>query len=280
MSRWRSSRAVASTSTRTSTSRATGATCACAASRSCCTPIASPFASARRSRCRAAWARVRRRTSRGCRRPRACATRPATYSPTRQSSKVIRTMPPQRCTAASSSSPTARPTRFDPPPGLDAVCVVPHTAVRTAVARRALPDAVPMADAVANVAHGALLTLGLARGDLELIGRGLHDRLHQPYRAHLFPKSVELLAARARARRDRRDRLGRGPDGALLDGRARDRCRRRDAARRERGLGRRDAHALRDAGRRRRRRVAACVRRADAGVSIGRSDVVRRPDGR
>jgi homoserine kinase len=83
--------------------------------------------------------------------------------------------------------------RFDPPPGLDAVCVVPHTAVRTAVARRALPDAVPMADAVANVAHGALLTLGLARGDLELIGRGLHDRLHQPYRAHLFPKSVELL---------------------------------------------------------------------------------------
>ena len=84
-------------------------------------------------------------------------------------------------------------TRFDPPSALDAVCVVPHTAVRTAVARRALPEAVPMADAVANVAHGALLTLGLARGDLELIGRGLHDRLHQPYRAHLFPKSVELL---------------------------------------------------------------------------------------
>jgi homoserine kinase len=84
-------------------------------------------------------------------------------------------------------------TRFDPPSELDAVCVVPHTAVRTAVARRALPEAVPMADAVANVAHGALLTLGLARGDLELIGRGLHDRLHQPYRAHLFPRSVGLL---------------------------------------------------------------------------------------
>jgi homoserine kinase len=83
--------------------------------------------------------------------------------------------------------------RFDPPSGLEAVLVVPHAAVRTSVARRALPATVPMADAVANVAHAALLTLGLARGDLSLIGRGLEDRLHQPYRAHLFPQSMALL---------------------------------------------------------------------------------------
>jgi len=87
--------------------------------------------------------------------------------------------------------------RFDPPAGLEAVCVVPRTAVRTSVARRALPATVPLADAVANVAHGALLTLGLARGDLSLIGRGLEDRLHQPYRAHLFPRSMALLARAA-----------------------------------------------------------------------------------
>jgi homoserine kinase len=83
--------------------------------------------------------------------------------------------------------------RFEPPEGLEGVIVVPRSAVRTAVARRALPDVVPMADAVANVAHGALLTLGLARGDLSLVGRGLQDRLHQPYRAHLFPDSMRLL---------------------------------------------------------------------------------------
>lgn len=83
--------------------------------------------------------------------------------------------------------------RFDPPPDLEAVLVVPHAAVRTSVARRALPETVPLADAVANVAHGALLTLGLARGDLALIARGLADRLHQPYRAHLFPDSMKLL---------------------------------------------------------------------------------------
>lgn len=88
--------------------------------------------------------------------------------------------------------------RFDPPDGLEGVIVVPRAAVRTAVARRALPNKVPLADAVANVAHGAMLTLGLARGDLSLIGRGLEDRLHQPYRAHLYPASMELLA-RARS---------------------------------------------------------------------------------
>jgi homoserine kinase len=83
--------------------------------------------------------------------------------------------------------------RFEPPEGLEAVLVVPRTAVRTAVARRALPERVPMADASANIARGAMLALGLARGDLSLVGRGLHDRLHQPYRAHLFPDSMRLL---------------------------------------------------------------------------------------
>ena len=34
--------------------------------------------------------------------------------------------------------------------------------------------------------------LGLARGDLELIARGLHDRVHERYRAHLYPRSAEL----------------------------------------------------------------------------------------
>ena len=83
--------------------------------------------------------------------------------------------------------------RLDPPPGLEAVLVVPHDAVRTSLARRALPATVPLADAVSNVAHGALLTLGLERGDLDLVARGLEDRLHQPYRAHLFPRSMTLL---------------------------------------------------------------------------------------
>jgi homoserine kinase len=83
-------------------------------------------------------------------------------------------------------------TRFEPPTGLEALAVVPREAVNTRAARAALPAQVPREDAVFNVAHGALLTLGLARGDWELVGRGLQDRLHEGARAHLFPRSIEI----------------------------------------------------------------------------------------
>jgi homoserine kinase len=87
--------------------------------------------------------------------------------------------------------------RFDPPTGLEALAVVPEQAVRTRAARAALPEQVPMQDAVFNVAHASMLTLGLARGDWDLLARGLDDRLHQRQRASLFPRSFEL-AGRAR----------------------------------------------------------------------------------
>jgi homoserine kinase len=99
-------------------------------------------------------------------------------------------------------------TRFDPPTGLEGLLVVPHEPVHTAEARAALPTEVPMADAVHNVAHVALLTLGLARGDWELVGRGLDDRLHQPPRAHLYPRSAELV----------RDAKALGALGATISG--------------------------------------------------------------
>jgi homoserine kinase len=83
--------------------------------------------------------------------------------------------------------------RLDPPAGLEAVLVVPREAVRTAKARAALPAEVPMGDAVFNVAHASLLVLGLERGDFGLIARGLADRLHQPRRAPLYPRSARLL---------------------------------------------------------------------------------------
>jgi homoserine kinase len=84
--------------------------------------------------------------------------------------------------------------RFDPPAGLEAVLVIPGRAVRTAKARAALPAKVPMADAVFNVAHSSLLVLGLAENRLDLVARGLADRLHQPRRASLYPESMALLA--------------------------------------------------------------------------------------
>jgi homoserine kinase len=85
------------------------------------------------------------------------------------------------------------PYRFEARGGLEGVAVTPPDPVPTAEARAALPAEVPIEDAVHNTAHAALLVLGLASGDLSLVARGLSDRIHQPRRAHLYPRSMELL---------------------------------------------------------------------------------------
>ncbi|MGH2969648.1 MAG: homoserine kinase [Solirubrobacteraceae bacterium] len=87
----------------------------------------------------------------------------------------------------------AKAARFDVPSGLEAILVVPHKHVRTARARAAMPAQVPLSEAVHNVGHASLLVLGLLRGDWDLVSEGLHDRLHQPRRAPLYPQSMALL---------------------------------------------------------------------------------------
>jgi len=101
-----------------------------------------------------------------------------------------------------------RAERIDPPPGLECVLVVPEEPVRTAAARAALPPQVPIGDAVFNVGHAAMLVLGLARGDLDLVAHGLADRVHQDRRAHLFPRSAGLV----------RDAASLGALGATISG--------------------------------------------------------------
>ncbi len=83
--------------------------------------------------------------------------------------------------------------RFEAPMGLEAVLVVSHEPVQTKRARDALPESVPLKDAVFNVAAASMLVLGLSSGNWDLIAAGLRDRLHQPYRADLYPRSAEML---------------------------------------------------------------------------------------
>jgi homoserine kinase len=89
---------------------------------------------------------------------------------------------------------TLTATRLDPPQGVEAVVVIPGEQVTTQEARAAMPEQVPLEDAVSNVAAASELVLGIQRSDLTLIGRGLADRLHQPHRAKLYPRSMEIVA--------------------------------------------------------------------------------------
>jgi homoserine kinase len=97
------------------------------------------------------------------------------------------------CAEAVDEQPRPRPVLLEPPQGVEGVLVIPDEEVPTEQARAAMPADVPVADAVANVSAASQLVLGLERSDLTLIARGLADRIHQPSRAHLYPRSMELL---------------------------------------------------------------------------------------
>jgi homoserine kinase len=85
--------------------------------------------------------------------------------------------------------------RFDPPEALEGIVVIPPEEVSTERAREAIPAEVPLADAVANVSAAAMLVLGLRSADLDLLARGLHDRIHQDRRRDLYPRSMEIVDA-------------------------------------------------------------------------------------
>ncbi|HEX2391591.1 MAG TPA: homoserine kinase [Solirubrobacterales bacterium] len=97
------------------------------------------------------------------------------------------------CGAGEDGAPVAA--RFDPPEGLEGIVAIPPEEVSTERAREAIPAEIPLADAVANVSAAALLVLGLRSADLDLVARGLADRIHQRRRRELYPRSMEIVDA-------------------------------------------------------------------------------------
>jgi homoserine kinase len=94
--------------------------------------------------------------------------------------------------------PGGRVHRLDVHPGVRPVVLLP-TALRlpTEQARRALPQTVPIGDAVFNAAHAALLVRALTH-DPSLLGEAMRDRLHEERRLALVP-AAGVLVERLRA---------------------------------------------------------------------------------
>jgi homoserine kinase len=80
-------------------------------------------------------------------------------------------------------------------PSLVFVLATPSYRVETAKARAVLPRQVPRGDAVAQAGHLAALVLGLERGDRDLVGPAMADRIAEPARAALYPGYAEAKAA-------------------------------------------------------------------------------------
>jgi homoserine kinase len=103
---------------------------------------------------------------------------------------------------------TPRATHIDPSAGLAAVVVVSEQGLSTRRSRALLPATVPHADAAFDAGRAGLLAAGLTLGRAELIGPGMSDRLHEPYRAAAVTDLEEV----------RRALLDAGADGAALSG--------------------------------------------------------------
>lgn len=83
--------------------------------------------------------------------------------------------------------------------GLMAVTFIPEATSATWAARAALPSTVPLPDAAFNVGVASGLTWGLSTGNREAIAAGMRDRLHEPYRARLFPHLTPMTDAARQA---------------------------------------------------------------------------------
>jgi homoserine kinase len=85
--------------------------------------------------------------------------------------------------------------RFDVPRDLRCVVFVPDLRLPTQAMRAALPETVPLADAVANLGRVALGVAGFAGRRSDVLRLLTVDRLHEPYRADAYPQLPQLVAA-------------------------------------------------------------------------------------
>jgi homoserine kinase len=78
---------------------------------------------------------------------------------------------------------------------LKVVVCVPELHFLTSHARSVLPQHYSRVDAVFNIARAPLVVEALRRGDLELLGRVMHDRIHEPYRLPAIPGALPAKQA-------------------------------------------------------------------------------------
>lgn len=79
------------------------------------------------------------------------------------------------------------------------IVVIPDYEVRTAEARAALPDSYPRSEAIANLARTPLVLEAFRTGDLADLWTIMDDRIHQPFRAPLYPGLGEMREAARKA---------------------------------------------------------------------------------
>ena len=85
--------------------------------------------------------------------------------------------------------------RISPNVKFKIVVIIPQFEVSTSSAREILPSEISRKDAVFNISRACLLVSSILTGQLEYIGHGMQDMLHQPYRKKLVPGMEDVFEA-------------------------------------------------------------------------------------
>lgn len=84
--------------------------------------------------------------------------------------------------------------------GIRVIIAIPQSLeVKTKDAVAILPNKVPFDDAVFNISRVAFFVSGIISDDLETMGLGMEDHLHQPYRKVLIPGLEDVFEATKKA---------------------------------------------------------------------------------
>lgn len=82
-------------------------------------------------------------------------------------------------------------------PAMTVLLVAPQVEWLTKTARAVLPKSYPRADVIFNIGRAPLVMDALRTGDLDLLQKAMHDRIHQPYRLrHINGGTAAMKAAR------------------------------------------------------------------------------------
>jgi len=93
------------------------------------------------------------------------------------------------------------------PDGLQCVLFIPDDEMSTTEARAVLPPSLPYKDAIFNISRAAMLVNCFSTAQFDPLRYAMEDRLHQQYRAHMFPFDGFIKCA-----------LEAGAHGAFLSG--------------------------------------------------------------
>ncbi|MGB9870373.1 MAG: homoserine kinase [Anaerolineae bacterium] len=77
--------------------------------------------------------------------------------------------------------------------------VLPDFDFPTEYARSILPRTVDRRDAIFNISRSVLVVEALRTGDLDMLGKAMEDRIHQPYRLPLIPGALAAMEAARKA---------------------------------------------------------------------------------